>query len=66
MNKVQRVFAVIALAVALLGGLVFPGLGSVANAASIHNASTAFGAGQLASTSGPRIFGPCPRPGWEC
>ncbi len=65
MKKIRYCLAAIAL-VAALGGFYVQGLGSVANAASIHHASSAFVAGQLASSGSPHIYGPCLHPGYDC
>ncbi len=69
MNKIRCSLAAIVL-VATLSGLFLQGSGSLANAASIRNASavsTSFVVGQEARSSAPRPLPPCPGgSSWDC
>jgi hypothetical protein len=64
MKKIRCSLAAIVL-VATLSGLFLQGSGSLANAASLRNASavgSSFVVGQLARSGGPRPLPPCPSP----
>ena len=68
MKKVQSFLAAIAL-VAALSGLSWQGRGlaAMANAEASQHASASIMAGQLASSGGPKRYGPCPGGGgWDC
>jgi hypothetical protein len=65
MKKIRCSLATIAL-VATLSGLFLQGSGSLANAASIRNASavsSSFVVGQLVRSGAPRPYPVCPHPG---
>ncbi len=61
MNKIRCTLATIALTVALLSGLSLQGMGSMANAASGHHASSVSSALVVVKSTGSGA-----RPNWPC